>query len=62
MKLSFDFLEDGKTYELTSYTDGGEQVKTRTYVKIDKQTINNQTTIEYDVLPRGGFALTVREL
>lgn len=62
MKLSFDFLEEGKTYELVSYTDGGDQIKTRTHVKIDKQTINNKTTVVYDVLPRGGFALTVREL
>lgn len=62
MKLSFDFLESGKTYELVSYTDDGEQVQTPTHVKIDKQMITNQTTVVYDVLPRGGFALTVREL
>lgn len=62
MKLSFDFLESGKTYELVSYTDGGEQVQTPTHVKIDKQTITSQTTLDYEVLPRGGFALMVREL
>lgn len=60
MELSLDFLNPGKNYELTLYTDGGEKVLTRTHVKIDKEKVNSKTNLKLDFLPRGGCAMLIK--
>lgn len=62
MDFSFDFLEPGKKYELTLYTDGGEKIKTRTHVKIEKSKIQNKSRLALDLLPRGGCSMTIKEI
>ncbi len=62
MSMSFDFLEPGKNYELTLYTDGGAKVETRTHVKIEKKKIQNKSKLDLDILPRGGYAMTIKEV
>lgn len=62
MELPLDFLEGGKKYELTLYTDGGEKVKTRTHVAIQTKKVTSKTVLKLDMLPRGGCAMIVREM
>lgn len=61
MELPLDFLADGKKYELTLYTDGGEKIKTRTHVAIQTKKVTNKTVLKLDMLPRGGCAMIIRE-
>lgn len=62
MELPLDFLEGGKKYELTLYTDGGEKVKTRTHVTIQTKKVTSKTVLKLDMLPRGGCAMIIREM
>lgn len=61
MELPLDFLDAGKKYELTLYTDGGEKVKTRTHVAIQTKKVTSKTVLKLDMLPRGGCAMIIRE-
>ncbi|HBL78423.1 MAG TPA: alpha-glucosidase [Prolixibacteraceae bacterium] len=58
--MPLDFLKTGKTYEMTSYTDGGEKIKTRTHVKIEKQKVTSKTKYEVELQPRGGVTMIIR--
>lgn len=62
MELPLDFLEGGKKYELTLYTDGGEKVKTRTHVAIQTKKVTSKTVLKLDMLPQGGCAMIIREM
>lgn len=62
LEVSLDFLEDGKKYELTMFTDGGEKIKTRTHVAINTKKVTNRTNIKLSLLPRGGVAMIIKEL
>lgn len=62
MELPLDFLESGKKYELTLYTDGGEKIKTRTHVAIENSKVTSKTVLKLDLLPRGGCAMIIREM
>lgn len=55
-------MEDGKKYELTMFTDGGEKIKTRTHVAINTKKVTNKTNIKLSLLPRGGVAMIIKEL
>lgn len=46
LNVSLDFLEEGKKYELTMFTDGGEKVKTRTHVAIDTKKGDGKNQLE----------------
>ncbi len=39
------------------YTDGGEKIKTRTHVKIERKKVKSNDTLHFDLLPRGGAAV-----
>lgn len=62
LNVSLDFLEEGKKYELTMFTDGGEKVKTRTHVAIDIKKVTAKTNLKLSLLPRGGVAMIIKEL
>lgn len=62
LNVSLDFLEEGKKYELTMFTDGGEKVKTRTHVAIDTKKVTAKTNLKLSLLPRGGVAMIIKEL
>ena len=62
LEIPLDFLEAGKKYELTLFTDGGEKIKTRTHVAIDKKKVTNKTVIKQDLLPRGGCTMMIKEM
>ena len=61
IRLDMDFLEPGKKYAATIYTDGGEKVKTRTHVAVTDKSVTSKTVLKFDLLPRGGVAMIVRE-
>lgn len=61
MQLPLSFLEKGKKYELTLYTDGGDKIKTRTQVKIERKTVTSKTVLDLNLAARGGCALMINE-
>ena len=62
LNVSLDFLGEGKKYELTMFTDGGEKVKTRTHVAIDTKKVTAKTNLKLSLLSRGGVAMIIKEL
>ncbi|MDP4273956.1 MAG: glycoside hydrolase family 97 N-terminal domain-containing protein [Bacteroidota bacterium] len=61
MKVHLDFLDSGKNYLLTLYTDGGDKIKTPTHVDINKIEVTNKSVLRLDILPRGGCAMIIQE-
>jgi len=57
VEVSFDFLEPGRKYRLTMYSDGDNRVKTRTQVKVTTQLITSKTKLSLHLQPRGGCAM-----
>ena len=56
-EMPLDFLEAGRWYIAEIYTDGGEKIKTRTHVKIERKKVKSNDTLHFDLLPRGGAAV-----
>ncbi|MEZ3521526.1 MAG: glycoside hydrolase family 97 protein [Muribaculaceae bacterium] len=56
-EIPLDFLEAGRRYIAEIYTDGGEKIKTRTHVKIERKKVKSNDTLHFDLLPRGGAAV-----
>lgn len=55
------FLEKGKTYLAQIYTDGGEEVKTRTHVRCLYKLVGAAQVLKFRLPPRGGAAVRLRE-
>ena len=62
VKIPLNFLEPGKRYRLSLYTDGGEKVKTRTHVRITREMITSKKVVNLNLLPRGGCAMIIEEI
>ncbi len=62
MELPLDFLIPGRKYEATIYTDGGEEVETRTHVKIQKLKVDSNTRVKLNLYARGGSTMIIRQL
>lgn len=60
LSLSTDFLVPGKKYTVTRYEDD-PKLKTRTKVKISRQTIRGGDNIRLDLLASGGAAMEITE-
>lgn len=60
LDVALSFLENDKQYLASLYTDGGEKIKTRTHVKIDRFLVNSTTVLKADLRPSGGLALEIR--
>jgi alpha-glucosidase len=60
MEIPLRFLERGRSYLATIYTDGGDSVKTRTRVKIDRHLVESTTSITTDLKSSGGVAIELR--
>lgn len=56
-KMDLSFLDKGQKYLAYIYTDGGEQVKTRTHVKCTYMLVDASQTITFKLKPRGGAAV-----
>ena len=55
--VSLSFLEEGRKYLAYIYTDGGEEVKTRTQVKCLRRVVDASQTLRFRLKPRGGAAI-----
>ena len=56
-KLDCSFLDKDQTYLASIYTDGGDEVKTKTHVKCSYVLVTCKDVITFRLLPRGGAAL-----
>jgi alpha-glucosidase len=59
ISFSLDFLEPGKEYKMTVYSDGGGEEETKTRVTVTGRDVNAQSVFEAHLLPRGGCAMTI---
>ena len=55
--ISLSFLDKGKTYLASIYTDGGESVKTRTQVKCSYLLVDASQAMQFSLKPKGGAAV-----
>ena len=51
------FLDKNQTYLASIYTDGGEEVKTKTQVKCSYVLVGAGDVIKFTLKPRGGDAV-----
>ena len=58
LSLPLDFLEKGKKYEATVYTDDAS-VQIRTHVRIQTLTVSSETILNLDLNPSGGEAIHI---
>ena len=58
-EISLSFLDPKKKYRAEIYTDGGEDVKTKTHVKVSSRKVSAKDTLKFDLAPRGGVAIRV---
>ncbi|MDP4274953.1 MAG: glycoside hydrolase family 97 C-terminal domain-containing protein, partial [Bacteroidota bacterium] len=61
LKLPLTFLEPGKKYEATFYSDD-PSVNTRTHVGIQKKKVDYKTTISVTLRASGGQAIIIKPL
>lgn len=60
--IDLSFLEKGKRYLAAVYTDGGEEVKTRTHVKCSYLEVDAGQCLRFALKPRGGAAVRLSPL
>lgn len=60
--IDLSFLEPGRKYVATVYTDGGEKVTTRTHVAVDTRKVKSTDRLTFDLAPRGGVAIKITPL
>jgi alpha-glucosidase len=62
LDIPLSFLDNEKTYDAVIYSDGGEKIKTRTHVKIDKRRVKAGAVIKAVLQPSGGLAMELQPL
>jgi alpha-glucosidase len=60
LDVPLDFLEPGKDYVASVYTDGGETVRTRTRVAVRRFLVSPNTVLHANLQPSGGMAAEIR--
>lgn len=60
--VDLSFLEPGRQYIAEVYTDGGDEVKTRTGVKCSKWIVDSADSMAFELKPRGGAAMRLTPL
>jgi alpha-glucosidase len=60
LDIPLGFLNTGRNYVASLYTDGGEAVKTRTHVAIGRYLVHATTTVKANLKPSGGMAIKIR--
>jgi len=58
LTLALNFLEKGRKYEATIYSDN-PAIKTRTQVQIKKMKVNSETVLNFNVNASGGQAIRI---
>lgn len=59
--LDLDFLDTKKKYLASFYTDGGEEIDTRTQVKIERFLVDEESSISLNLKASGGAAIHITE-
>ncbi len=59
LTIPLTFLDKGKKYTAHIYSDGGEAVKTRTHVKVQKRAVTRKTVLNAAMPPNGGHAVWI---
>ena len=54
------FLDREKNYVASLYAGGGERIRTRTHVAIDRYIVESTSVINADLRPSGGMAMEIR--
>jgi len=62
LSIPLNFLEAGKRYTASLYTDGGKEMQTRTRVRIEQLSVGRDSVIDTDLLPSGGMAMEIRPI
>ncbi len=57
LNVPLDFLQKGKKYVAHIYSDGGQEIKTRTHVKAQQFIVDSSTKLKLDLKPSGGCAI-----
>jgi alpha-glucosidase len=60
LDIPLGFLEKDRTYVASLYTDGGDAIRTRTHVAIERWIVNCSSTIGANLKPSGGIAVEFR--
>jgi alpha-glucosidase len=60
LQIPLSFLEGGREYVASLYTDGGEKVRTRTHVAIERSIVRSTSLITARLRPSGGIAMEIR--
>ncbi len=62
IEIPLSFLGNGTTITARIYTDGGEEVKTETKVKIESRELSGKDVLKFSLKPGGGMAakLTIK--
>ncbi len=59
MTIPLTFLDAGREYLASIYTDAGERVPTRTHVGIERRSVTATSTIRAELKPSGGIAIQI---
>lgn len=59
VEIDLSFLNPDTDYTATIYTDGGEEVKTATHVRIDNRKVSASDRLKFNLMPRGGAAIRI---
>jgi len=57
LTISLEFLDSVRNYTATRYADGGEEVPTRTHVRISRSHVTSDSVITLDLKASGGEAI-----
>jgi len=60
LDIPLSFLEKGKDYTASLYTDGGDAIPTRTHVGIERLIVGSTSVVRADLKPSGGLAMEIR--
>lgn len=58
-QIDLSFLTPGKRYTAEIYEDGGDEIKTKTKVKITNKKVSAKDKLKFNLKPRGGVAIKI---
>jgi alpha-glucosidase len=61
LEIPLDFLDKGRAYVASVYTDGGDAIQTRTHVAIERSIVTSSSIIRANLKPSGGLAMEIRQ-
>lgn len=58
-EIALSFLDPAKKYRAEIYTDGGDEIKTKTHVKVSSKKVSAKDKLKFNLSPRGGVAIRI---